>query len=57
MIGQLDAFLEMMAAERGAARHTLDAYRRDLAAFAAFLRDDDARWARAAQEGLVTRAQ
>jgi tripartite-type tricarboxylate transporter receptor subunit TctC len=25
--------------------------------FAAFLRDDDARWARAAQEGLVTRAQ
>jgi integrase/recombinase XerD len=33
----LDAFLEMMAAERGAARHTLDAYRRDLADFAAFL--------------------
>ena len=27
-------FLEMMAAERGAARHTLDAYRRDLADFA-----------------------
>ena len=27
------------------------------AAFAAFLRDDDARWARAAQEGLVTGAQ
>ena len=27
------------------------------AAFAAFLRDDDARWAGAAQEGLVTRAQ
>jgi tripartite-type tricarboxylate transporter receptor subunit TctC len=26
-------------------------------AFAAFLRDDDGRWARAAQEGLVTRAQ
>lgn len=33
----LDAFLEMMAAERGAARHTLDAYRRDLADFSAFL--------------------
>ncbi|MFL5331773.1 MAG: site-specific tyrosine recombinase XerD [Geminicoccaceae bacterium] len=33
----LDAFLEMMSAERGAARHTLDAYRRDLADFAAFL--------------------
>ena len=26
----LEAFLEMMAAERGAARNTLDAYRRDL---------------------------
>ena len=33
----LDAFLEMMAAERGAARHTLDAYRRDLADWRAFL--------------------
>ena len=33
----LDAFLEMMSAERGAARHTLDAYRHDLADFAAFL--------------------
>jgi integrase/recombinase XerD len=33
----LDAFLEMMAAERGAARHTLDAYRRDLADFRGFL--------------------
>jgi integrase/recombinase XerD len=27
----IDAFLEMLAAERGAARNTLDAYRRDLA--------------------------
>ena len=26
-----ESFLEMMAVERGAARHTLDAYRRDLA--------------------------
>lgn len=33
----LDAFLEMMAAERGAARNTLDAYRRDLADFGSFL--------------------
>ena len=32
-----EAFLEMMAAERGASPHTLDAYRRDLADFAAFL--------------------
>ena len=32
----LEMFLEMMAAERGASPHTLDAYRRDLADFAAF---------------------
>ena len=31
---EADAFLEMLAAERGAALHTLDAYRRDLADFA-----------------------
>jgi integrase/recombinase XerD len=33
----LEAFLEMLAAERNAARNTLDAYRRDLADLAAFL--------------------
>ncbi len=33
----VEAFLEMMAAERGAAANTLDAYRRDLADFAGFL--------------------
>jgi integrase/recombinase XerD len=33
----LGAFLEMMAAERGASRHTLDAYRRDLEDCAGFL--------------------
>ncbi len=32
----LEAFLEMLAAERGAARNTLLAYRRDLEGFAAF---------------------
>lgn len=32
-----EVFLEMMAAERGAAANTLDAYRRDLAAFTSFL--------------------
>jgi integrase/recombinase XerD len=32
----LESFLEMLAAERGAARNTLLAYRRDLEAFAAF---------------------
>ena len=37
MTPTVEAFLEMMAAERGAARHTLDAYRRDLADFAGFL--------------------
>lgn len=33
----IDAFLEMLSAERGAARNTLDAYQRDLKDFAAFL--------------------
>jgi integrase/recombinase XerD len=34
----LEAFLEMLSAERGAAAHTLDAYRRDLLDYAGFLR-------------------
>ncbi|WP_299398593.1 site-specific tyrosine recombinase XerD [Pelagibius sp.] len=34
---QLEPFLEMLAAERGAAANTLEAYRRDLESFAAFL--------------------
>ena len=33
----IDLFLEMIAAERGAARNTIEAYRRDLADYAAFL--------------------
>ena len=33
----LETFLEMMAAERGASPHTLDAYRRDLSGYAALL--------------------
>jgi integrase/recombinase XerD len=33
----VEAFLEMIAVERGAARNTLDAYRRDLADFSAFI--------------------
>lgn len=33
----IEAFLEMMAAERGASRHTQEAYRRDLNQFEAFL--------------------
>lgn len=35
----IEAFLEMMAAERGAARNTLDAYRRDLEDFSHYLAD------------------
>jgi integrase/recombinase XerD len=33
----VEAFLEMMSAERGAARNTIDAYRRDLGDYAGFL--------------------
>jgi integrase/recombinase XerD len=33
----IESFLEMMSAERGAARNTIDAYRRDLADYAGFL--------------------
>jgi len=33
----LDSFLEMLTVERGASPHTIDAYRRDLAGYAAFL--------------------
>ncbi|QGM98447.1 tyrosine recombinase [Methylocystis parvus] len=35
---QLDAFLDMLAAERGAALNTQDAYRRDLSDYVAFLK-------------------
>jgi integrase/recombinase XerD len=35
--GDIELFLEMMAVERGASANTLDAYRRDLADYAAFL--------------------
>jgi integrase/recombinase XerD len=34
----IDLYLDMLAAERGAARNTLDAYRRDLTDFSEFLR-------------------
>jgi integrase/recombinase XerD len=37
MSPKVEAFLEMIAVERGAARNTLDAYRRDLADFAHFM--------------------
>jgi integrase/recombinase XerD len=34
---RIEAFLEMLVAERGAARNTIDSYRRDLADVASFL--------------------
>lgn len=37
----VEAFLEMLVAERGAAAHTVDAYRRDLDSFFMFAADDD----------------
>lgn len=37
---QLDAFLDMLAAERGAARNTQDAYRRDLSDYIAHLANE-----------------
>lgn len=39
----IEAFLEMMAVERGAAANTIDAYRRDLAEFTGFLEMQRAR--------------
>lgn len=44
----IDAFLEMMAAERGAAANTVEAYRRDLAAMAALVRPSSLSGAEAA---------
>lgn len=38
--GDIEAFVEMMSAERGAARNTLEAYRRDLQDYRTFLGDD-----------------
>ena len=42
----IEQFLEMQAAERGAAANTIEAYRRDLAHFAAFHRAPGQRLAR-----------
>ena len=49
----IDAFLEMMSAERGAARNTLEAYRRDLEGDAAFLSSKQAQPTTAAREHVV----
>ena len=42
-IAAIGAFVEMLAAERGLAHNTIDAYRRDLACFAAYLAPCQAR--------------
>ena len=39
-VPHIEGFIEMLSAERGAARNTLEAYRRDLADFATFLSSD-----------------
>jgi integrase/recombinase XerD len=48
----IDLFLDMLAAERGARNNTLDAYRRDLADFSAFLGTHARRIANAAGDDI-----
>jgi integrase/recombinase XerD len=48
----IDLFLDMMASERGASGNTLDAYRRDLDDYAAFLRSKNRRVASASTEDI-----
>ncbi len=48
----LDSFLEMLAAERAAAAHTLAAYGGDLAEFAAWMRNRGAAVAQASTEDV-----
>ena len=48
----VEAFLDMCAAERNAARNTLEAYRRDLAALALFLKKNGVALERAAAKDL-----
>ena len=49
----IEAFLEMMSAERGAANNTIEAYRRDLGDYAGFLAGKGARPTTAAREQVV----
>lgn len=50
----IEAFLEMMSAERGAARNTIEAYRRDLSDYAGFLAARSQRLAKADREHVVS---
>lgn len=49
-----DAFLEMMSAERGAAKNTIEAYRRDLADYLGFLATRGSSPANADREAVVS---
>ena len=49
----VDAFLEMMSAERGAAKNTIEAYRRDLTDYGTFLSGRGSRFTRAPRELVV----
>jgi integrase/recombinase XerD len=50
----IEAFLEMMSAERGAARNTIEAYRRDLSDYAGYLGARSSRPSNAAREQVVS---
>ena len=39
LLPEVDAFLEMLVAERGVTRNTIEAYRQDLEHFNAFLKE------------------
>ncbi len=49
---QIEAFLEMMSAERGAARHTLEGYGRDLRDYACYLDNHNVNFARASSDQI-----
>jgi integrase/recombinase XerD len=52
--GQIARFLDYLAVERGLARNTLDAYRRDLTRYASYLRDRGITDATRADESVVS---